>query len=487
MALDTAGIRAAGRGENRGHEADQGPLLPQHETDQPHANRAQGAAAGLFLALGLLVASAAHANSDPLEGIVAPGNTGIGAIYRFQSSPYREAQRDNDFLPLLIYEQEHFYLHSYRGGIRLGDKNAGGELFVKRRFEGFAADEVPGSLPPDTGRRGPGADVGLAGHLRFGEGTAYGELMQDASGLSEGTEVRLGYRYEGWWSGRLRVRPYATLAWRDAKLNNYYYGAPGYDAGSGVNLELGAIASYRLAERWQVLAAIGLTQYASAIRNSPAVDAGSLAPSVSLGFLYGFERDAAPAGSRKPLIMRVYQGASTDCDLFPIMTFQCGSIHTQDPTNVFALEIGQKFLEGVAGWPLDYAGFVGLMRHQEKGLQSDSWQAQAYLKAYYYGFPWRDSVRTRVGMGAGISYAEQIPFSEARDQALRGRDTSKLLVYADPSIDISLGDLVGSREWRETYLGVGVSHRSGIFGWSRLFNNVNGGSNYIYAFLETAF
>ena len=344
---------------------------------------------------------------------------------------------------------------------------------------------MPSSLA-GSGRRGPGADLGIAGHVRLGAGTAYAEVMHDATSESDGTELRLGYRYEGWWSGRLRVRPYATLAWRDANLNNYYYGAPGYDAGSGVNLELGAIATYRLAERWQVLAALGLTQYASAIRNSPAVESG-LSPSLSLGFLYAFEREAPPAGSRKPLIMRVYQGASTDCDLFPIMTFQCGSIHTQDPTNVFAVEVGQKFEEGVAGWPLDYAGFVGLLRHQAKGLQDDSWQVQAYLKAYYYGFPWRDSVRTRIGLSAGISYAEQIPFSEARDQALRGRDTSKLLVYADPSIDISLGDLVGSREWRETYFGLGVSHRSGIFGWSRLFNNVNGGSNYIYAFLETTF
>jgi hypothetical protein len=37
---------------------------------------------------------------------------------------------------------------------------------------------------------------------------------------------------------------------------------------------------------------------------------------------------------------------------------------------------------------------------------------------------------------------------------------------------------------REAYVGVGVSHRSGIFGSSRLLGNVNGGSNYIYSYLE---
>jgi hypothetical protein len=34
---------------------------------------------------------------------------------------------------------------------------------------------------------------------------------------------------------------------------------------------------------------------------------------------------------------------------------------------------------------------------------------------------------------------------------------------------------------------VGVSHRSGAFGHSELYGNVNGGSNYIYFSLETTF
>jgi outer membrane protein len=93
----------------------------------------------------------------------------------------------------------------------------------------------------------------------------------------------------------------------------------------------------------------------------------------------------------------------------------------------------------------------------------------------------------RLGLGAGISYASRIPFTEQRDQALRNRDTSKLLLYLDPTIDLSLGNLFATPALRETYAGIGVSHRSGVFGASRLFNSVNGGSNYIYAFIETSF
>jgi outer membrane protein len=46
--------------------------------------------------------------------------------------------------------------------------------------------------------------------------------------------------------------------------------------------------------------------------------------------------------------------------------------------------------------------------------------------------------------------------------------------------------VVGVRKMKDTYLGIGVTHRSGIFGFSQLLNNVNGGSNYIYTYVEFA-
>jgi MipA family protein len=162
-------------------------------------------------------------------------------------------------------------------------------------------------------------------------------------------------------------------------------------------------------------------------------------------------------------------------------------VNTQDDTSIVALDVGQILVKRVNGWPLDLAGFIGFLKHEERGLQEDFWQINAYFKPYYYLGPWRDWLRTRLGFGAGISYASRIPFGEQRDQALRERDTSKLLLYLDPTVDINVGDVLKARELRETYVGIGVSHRSGIFGSARLFNSVNGGSNYIYAFVETGF
>ena len=423
-----------------------------------------------------------------LDGVTAPGESAIGFTYRFSPiSPYEGSERNTDLLPYFLYDSTYFYLQSDRIGLKLENERGRAELFVRRRLEGFASDRVPESMVGQTQRFG-GDDLGIAGRYKLGAGVVYGELMTNVSEESDGTELRLGYRYEGWWSetSRFRWRPYATLAWRDAKLNNYYYGVPGYDPGAGVNLELGAIASYRLSPRWQVLGSIGATQWASGVRNSPVVEDG-LQPEAMLGLLYTFKPDQPSEWDRKPLIVRLGYGQSTDCDLLPILA-GCTDVNTQDDTSIVQIDVGQILVRRLNNWPLDLAGFIGFVKHQERGLQEDFWQINGYYKAYYYFGPWwRDTLRTRFGFGVGISYASRIPFSEQRDQEIRGRDTSKLLLYLDPTIDINIGDLFKAKELRETYVGIGASHRSGIFGSSRLFNSVDGGSNYLYLFVETGF
>jgi outer membrane protein len=108
----------------------------------------------------------------------------------------------------------------------------------------------------------------------------------------------------------------------------------------------------------------------------------------------------------------------------------------------------------------------------------------AYMKAFYYGFPWSHRVNTRFGFGYGVSWANRVPYTEVVSQANRDRPTSKLLNYLDPTIDVNVGDIFGADSWKDTYFGLGISHRSGIFASSRLLGSVDGGSNYIYAYLE---
>jgi outer membrane protein len=149
------------------------------------------------------------------------------------------------------------------------------------------------------------------------------------------------------------------------------------------------------------------------------------------------------------------------------------------------VDVGRALVRQVNGWPLDFYAYAGILGHDERGLRSDGAQLDAQIKAYYYGLPWNWALRTRIGFGAGFSLAQRVPLAEVRDQARRGRATSRLLNYLDPSIDFNLGDMTGSRKLQDTVVGVGVSHRSGIFGSSQLLGNINGGSNYLYGFIET--
>lgn len=184
------------------------------------------------------------------------------------------------------------------------------------------------------------------------------------------------------------------------------------------------------------------------------------------------------------MIVKLAHGKASDCHLAQVMLHKCFSTDTADQARITAIEVGRPFIERLNGWQLDFVGYVGLVQHDERGLHEDVRQLNLYMKVYYYGFPWSERVRTRLGLGVGVSYAEHVPFVEMRDQLARGRNSSRLLSYLDPSIDISVGDLIGVASMRDTFVGVGVSHRSGIFGSSRLLGNVNGGSNYIYSYLE---
>jgi len=397
-----------------------------------------------------------------------------------------------DVLPLYLYEGEYLYLHSNRAGLKLDmAPRRRLEVFVSRRLESFPVSQVPESLA-GMATRTTESDLGLSYEQRFDWGSVFVEYLRDTSRNSGGTEVKLGYsRQES--RGGLKLIPYVMLSARDAKLNDYYYGVmpseatasrPAYSAGGGVNGTVGINARYDLSPHWHLLAGLSATYWASEVRKSPIAQ-----DRVQLAGFGGFAYEFEPSPPRRwedstPLFMKIFHGKSTNCNLLPIMEFRCGSVSTEDKTSVDSIELGVPFSESPNGWPMSFVGYVGLLRHEEHGLQPDSWQVNIYMKAFYWGFPWSKSVRTRIGFGAGLSYAQAVPYVEAQSQAERGRNTSKLLQYLDPTIDVSVGDVFGSKKLRETYFGLGVSHRSGIFGMAQLFDNVNGGSNYIYTFLE---
>jgi len=437
----------------------------------------------------------AWANGDPVTGLVAPGSAGVAAIFSADRTPYKGSSVQFDYLPLYVYEGDYFYLHSTGAGFKLGDGANGPrfDAFIRRRFEGTPYHSPPSSLD-GMARRDVGVDGGLSAEMGGAWGSAFVEVLRDVSGSSHGTEWRLGYRY----ATRARdvwLRPYAILNWRNAALNDYYYGVraeeatvdrPAYSAGSGFAPEAGVHALYSLSERWSLIAGASLKYWPAAVGSSPIVDT-RLQWQAFAGIGWNLTPEKKEWVASPPLLVRAYYGASTDCNLINIVELTCASVQTKDDTSIAGFEVGRVLIERMNGWGFDVDAWVGVQRHFEDGHQPDFWSVRAYFKPVFYHFPWDSKVRTRMGLGIGLSWAPHIPFSEQRDLTAKNSNTSKLLQTLDPTVDVSLGDLIGRKDWHHTYVGLGVSHRSGIFGASRLYGNVDGGSNYIYMYLEARY
>jgi outer membrane protein len=413
-------------------------------------------------------------------------------MIRSERSAYEGVGTSRDLLPLYLYEGKRFFLHPTRAGLKLSDvRRHRVDMFLDFRFEGFSAGPLPASLAGMQEREST-TDLGVSYAYRGAWGTLKAEFLHDALNVTEGDELRLGYSYD-WSSGRWHLRPALALMRRSARLNDYYYGVraeeatatrPQYTPGVGTDAWLGVYGYYDLSRGWRLLGGVGTTLPDARVRASPIVRDGNR-PALFLGAAYDFgSYHRALFEEPEPLIVKLLYGKSTDCNLINTMTLRCASVSTVDNTRIAGIELGKPFITRVHGWPLDFVGYLSLLQHDERGLQANSAQINAYMKAYYYGFPWSERVKTRLGFGVGVSYAERVPFVEARDLDRREQSSSRLLNYLDPSIDFSVGDLIGARSLKETYLGFGVSHRSGIFGSSRLLGNVNGGSNYIYSYVE---
>ena len=457
-------------------------------------------AGSLLVAIAGLLASApalAQVDTDAITDLIdEPGSAGLGFLYRFEESPYLDDGQRSDLLPLYLYEGERFYLNADRAGFKFVDDGTPRfDAFLSRRLEGFAEDDVPDALE-GMAPRNAGADLGLRYRHALSWGTLRATALSDVSDNSNGSELRLGYSYT--WSGdRWSLRPDVSIAFRDSDLNNYYYGVkpweatagrPAYAPGSGTDYTVGLYGTHGFLQNWRLIGGIAVTVHDSVVRDSPIIRDGAQ-PAIFAGAVYDFGIATARwDDDGVPLLMKVFYGraAGDGCHMVKIMTLSCTSLDHDFPSSVTGVHLGKPFIERVNGWPLDFHGYVGLLyRNEMNRVQPDSWQVDAYMKGFFYGFPWSHRVNTRIGMGAGISYANHVPSPEVLSQDRRERPTSKLLNYLDPSIDVSIGDLFGSERLKQAYFGFGISHRSGIFASSRLLGSVDGGSNYIYAYVET--
>jgi outer membrane protein len=209
-----------------------------------------------------------------------------------------------------------------------------------------------------------------------------------------------------------------------------------------------------------------------------------------LGATYSLGADEVrKTATSSPTWVRVLYGQAVEdrCDIIDIMVVRCTSIDQAAPTEIFGFSLGKTLLENLNGWPLDFVGYVNVILHHDRPFQKNGLELDVFLKAFYRGFPWSDRVLTRLGFGWGLSWSDPVPQAENSEQASRNRRTSRLLNYIEPSIDISLGDVFSKPDWKQTFLGLSITHRSGMFGNSQMLGRVDGGSNYLTVYAEHPF
>jgi outer membrane protein len=438
----------------------------------------------------------AQTSTDHINDLIdQPGGAGLGFVIRTEISPYKDSGNRSDLLPLYLYEGEHFYLSADRLGFKLyQDDTQRWDVYITQRLEGFPHEQAHGVLEGMDLRTTTG-DLAVSYANKFSWGTLRAAVLHDITAISHGTEVRLGYSYD-WRFSRWVLRPDFTLSFRDANLNNYYYGVkeseatptrPFYEPGGGINATLGIYATYALTRNTRLITGLSATYLDSGIRKSPIVR-DAIQPAVYLGAVYDFGsyHNVALSDDSSPTYLKIFYGRSAGpgCHLVKIMTLSCISLDNDNRTDIAGVQIGKPFVRRFLDWPLDFTGYLGLTYHDDRGLATSGPQVDIYMKAFFYGFPWNRWVETRLGFGFGVSYAANVPYTEISSQERRERETSRLLNYLDPSIDVNVGDIFRSKALSRTYFGFGVSHRSGIFASSRVLGNVDGGSNYIYTYIE---
>jgi len=178
---------------------------------------------------------------------------------------------------------------------------------------------------------------------------------------------------------------------------------------------------------------------------------------------------------------RLLYGVATQKALGDVLIGDLGS-HPEN-LSVISLDTGYMLKKSAFEIPLDIYAKAGISNYKE-GDYKDVYEILAYVKLFY-NLDFLDN-RVRFGFGEGFSYTSDIIRAEFLEaQATTDAKTSYFLNYLDISIDFDLGKLIHYKPFQETYFGVALKHRSGVFG---LINGVTkGGSNYNSIYIEKNF
>jgi len=200
----------------------------------------------------------------------------------------------------------------------------------------------------------------------------------------------------------------------------------------------------------------------------------------------GKNRKAFNVDGNKYIIRPLY-GIATQSDLGDLLGFKDLK---EDPNHgqIAGIQVERYVYKRPYDFPVNITLQSSFITHfnSYSGEETDyytnnnSYEINFGIKIYWTEFPWDRYVRTRLGVSEGLSYTSNITNLERHNQY--HQNNSNYLNYIDITLSFNAKDITGMDNLEDTYIGMGISHRSGIFG---TINGVDGGSNNVTFFFET--
>ncbi|WP_018968797.1 MipA/OmpV family protein [Rubritalea marina] len=396
---------------------------------------------------------------------------GLAMAVRYANVPYKSSSSStDDVMPLFYYEGERFFLRGDYAGVKLWENEyAGFNAIGRYRFL-----DIPNEYKQiDSGVEG---DLGIQAFYKLDDNSQVQfEVLSDVHGRMQSAVRFAGdYRTGGW-----RFFPEAQIGVLSSDFNSHYYGLDSQSLSAGLN------SSAKLKVRRQLISNLHLE---GQVKGSWLGNQAGKSDFVEDNFAYelylglGFF-DAEPVKKSsleaKPF-WKIAHGWGTTSNFESIPS---GSFDTEDDADVTMTSIfyGHPLSDTLFGAPIELYLTPGFVVHHSSDVQASSYEGVLAVKLFYtLPTPWR----IRLGAAEGISYASNLNYYERTDLAGKGEDESQLMNYLNISADINLADVFNFDPFEELWLGVGVHHRSGIYGSSSAFNSISGGSNYGTVFLQ---
>lgn len=429
------------------------------------------------LVLGVALCSgaiAAEISPDRDAKPESPRRWGLAFGLRYSDIPFEaDDQTVTDIVPLLFYEGDLVFLNGLEGGVTVVQ----GQRWRLNALTRYRFFDLPRS--PEEATREDAWDIGLQlRHPLHAGWDIRWEWLNDTDGasyLNAGVERRFGDDYSS-------VTSYAGLRLKSARFNDRYFGLGTEALGGGVDWHARLDGRFHITGNLYTVGSVSAYYLDSAARAS-ALMRDDFAWEAFAGFGV-FSRPRVDHGMKLPhgAYFRLAYGWATFSDVGSILRWETA----EDPyrNRLTSLFYGHPITDELFGIPLAIYLTPGIAIHHRSQVQDASLEYVVAIKAFY---TLRWSIRTRLGIAEGLSYAVQVPYVERTKVEGRGQQPSKFLNHLDFSVDVNVGDLLGSPTGRNVWVGYSMHHRSGIFESGSQFGHLAGGGNYNTIYLQWHF